>query len=88
MNAQNNTEENQFGKNFWSIPIMLDIALIIAGILAGYSQKDYSVNQKENSHLIGTSYMTMNNEFYKIMSEKSAQESRRKTTKWSCVIRR
>ena len=48
---------------------MLNIALITAGILAGYSKKDYSVNQKENSHLIGASYMTMNNEFYKIMSE-------------------
>lgn len=48
---------------------MLNIALITAGILAGYSEKDYSVNQKENSHLIGASYMTMNNEFYKIMSE-------------------
>ncbi len=69
MNEQNNTEENQFRKKFWSILIMLNIALITAGILAGYSKKDYSVNQKENSHLIGASYMTMNNEFYKIMSE-------------------
>ncbi|MDE6055041.1 MAG: substrate-binding domain-containing protein, partial [Lachnospiraceae bacterium] len=33
------------------------------------TKKDYSVNQKENAHLIGASYMTMNNEFYKIMSE-------------------
>ncbi len=69
MNAQNNREEDQFRKKFWSILIMLNIALITAGILAGYSKKDYSVNQKENSHLIGASYMTMNNEFYKIMSE-------------------
>ena len=69
LNEQNNTEENQFRKKFWSILIMLNIALITAGILAGYSKKDYSVNQKENSHLIGASYMTMNNEFYKIMSE-------------------
>lgn len=34
-----------------------------------YSEKDYSLNQKENSYLIGASYMTMNNEFYKIVSE-------------------
>ncbi len=29
-------------------------------------EKDHSVNQKEHSSLIGASYMTMNNEFYKI----------------------
>lgn len=33
------------------------------------SKGDYSANQKENSRLIGASYMTMNNEFYKILSE-------------------
>ena len=33
------------------------------------SSSDYSLNQKENAYLIGASYMTMNNEFYKIMSE-------------------
>lgn len=38
-------------------------------VLAGSSKHDLSVNQKENSHLIGVSYMTMNNEFYEIMSE-------------------
>ena len=32
-------------------------------------RKDYSVNQKEQSRLIGASYMTMNNEFYQIISE-------------------
>lgn len=56
-------------KLFW---IALALAnLTVLGILAVlvYSDKDYSVNQKRNSYLIGTSYMTMNNEFYKIMSE-------------------
>ena len=33
------------------------------------SGKDYSVSQKERAHFIGLSYMTMNNEFYKIISE-------------------
>ena len=32
-------------------------------------QKGLLRQPKENSHLIGASYMTMNNEFYKIMSE-------------------
>lgn len=32
-------------------------------------KNDYSVNQKENTYLIGASYMTMNNEFYRIISE-------------------
>ncbi len=54
---------------FWSILVLLDV--VIFGILfAGmYTSRDYSFNQKENSYLIGASYMTMNNEFYKIMSE-------------------
>lgn len=30
---------------------------------------DLSTNQKEKAHLIGASYMTMNNEFYKILNE-------------------
>lgn len=54
---------------FWSILVLLDV--VIFGILffGMYTNHDYSLNQKENSHLIGASYMTMNNEFYKIMSE-------------------
>ena len=35
----------------------------------GLSRKDYSANQKENCYRIGVSYMTMNNEFYKIVNE-------------------
>lgn len=31
--------------------------------------RDYSMNHKEHSYLIGASYMTMNNEFYKILNE-------------------
>ena len=37
------------------------------------SGKDYSVSQKERAHFIGLSYMTMNNEFYKIISEINAR---------------
>lgn len=49
--------------------------VIVNAILLGmlfmwvFSKEDFSVNQKKNSHLIGASYMTMNNEFYEIMSE-------------------
>ena len=42
-------------------------ALFIAGNLI--FQPDISTNQKEKSHLIGASYMTMNNEFYEILNE-------------------
>ena len=42
-------------------------ALILAGYLV--LQPDASTNQKEKSHLIGASYMTMNNEFYEILNE-------------------
>ena len=42
-------------------------ALILAGYLV--IRPDVSTNQKEKSHLIGASYMTMNNEFYEILNE-------------------
>lgn len=56
-------------KVFW-ITLAL-VNLTVLGILALLvsSNKDYSVNQKKNAYLIGASYMTMNNEFYKIVSE-------------------
>ncbi|MDE7415829.1 MAG: sugar ABC transporter substrate-binding protein [Lachnospiraceae bacterium] len=56
-------------KRFWSILLLINIALIAVFFWIKYTKKDYSVNQKEYAHLIGASYMTMNNEFYKIMSE-------------------
>ncbi len=56
-------------KLFWSILISVNIVLAGIFVFAGTDKTDYSVNQKKNSHLIGVSYMTMNNEFYKIMSE-------------------
>ncbi len=51
---------------------MLTLAvLIITGcaVWKCWTEKDYSAGQKRNSHLIGMSYMTMNNEFYKIIRE-------------------
>lgn len=56
-------------KRFRSLLLLVNIIILATVVLAGYSRNDYSVNQKENSRLIGASYMTMNNAFYKIMSE-------------------
>lgn len=51
---------------------MINIVVLAAGIWAVASGNDYSASQKENSRLIGATYMTMNNEFYKILSEEIA----------------
>lgn len=51
------------------ILLLANAAVIAAGIFFFGSGRDFSQNQKENSLLIGASYMTMNNEFYKIISE-------------------
>lgn len=50
-----------------NILIYLPLAVLILLVFGG--GRDYSLNQKENSCLIGASYMTMNNEFYKILNE-------------------
>lgn len=60
---------NLYKRVFWSILIFVNVIVILGIIWGGYGRKDYSADQKKNSHLIGVSYMTMNNEFYKIMSE-------------------
>lgn len=54
---------------FWLICVIADVAALLAGAYFFFGGKDFSMNQKENSYLIGASYMTMNNEFYTIMSE-------------------
>lgn len=51
------------------IIILVTAAVIAAGAYIYLCGKDYSLNQKRKSYLIGASYMTMNNEFYKILSE-------------------
>lgn len=54
---------------FWGLLAIVDVFVLGTLYSIVGTKKDYSVNQKENSKLIGASYMTMNNEFYKIMSE-------------------
>ena len=56
-------------KMFWCGFVLFNIIAfgMILGIIC--SKEDHSLNQKKNSLLIGASYMTMNNEFYKIISE-------------------
>lgn len=69
MNTSDSKEYNHLKRNFWIILIAFNLVFIVTALIAVFSPKDYSVNQKQNAHLIGASYMTMNNEFYKIMSE-------------------
>ncbi len=69
MNTSDSKEYNHLKRNFWIILITFNLVFIVTALIAVFSQKDYSVNQKQNARLIGASYMTMNNEFYKIMSE-------------------
>ncbi|WP_022762033.1 substrate-binding domain-containing protein [Butyrivibrio sp. WCD2001] len=45
------------------------LALFSVGILISIKSIDLSKNQKEGSRLIGASYMTMNNEFFRIIHE-------------------
>lgn len=52
--------------------ILVNVTIILAGIFFFLGKGDFSFNQKENSYLIGASYMTMNNEFYKIIGEEIA----------------
>ena len=58
---------------YQSLYKLLMILLVGTGVLllGGYLLflPDVSTNQKEKSHLIGASYMTMNNEFYEILHE-------------------
>lgn len=54
---------------FWGAVALFNIIFLGILIHGTCTKKDYSMNQKENSYLIGASYMTMNNEFYKIVNE-------------------
>ena len=57
-----------FRKIFSTVNLLLYLPVIML-LWAGLSRKDFSLKQQENSYLIGVSYMTMNNEFYKILNE-------------------
>ena len=59
----------KFGRVFWLLLLLVNLLVIGGGLAFLFSGRDYSAAQKQNSSLIGLSYMTMNNEFYKIMSE-------------------
>lgn len=61
--------QKNYGNLFWCILVIVNIVAVGIFLFASMDDTDYSVNQKKNSYLIGVSYMTMNNEFYKIMSE-------------------
>lgn len=61
--------QKDYSKLFWSILIIVNIAIAGIFVVVASDKTDYSTNQKKNSYLIGVNYMTMNNEFYKIMSE-------------------
>lgn len=65
--------------------IILVNCLVLGGIYSffmGGEKKDYSVNQNENRYLIGASYMTMNNEFYRIISEEIKARIEVEGDKW------
>lgn len=61
--------EREHRRKFWAVLLVTNAAIISCVMWACFTKKDYSVSQKRNSALIGMSYMTMNNEFYKIISE-------------------
>lgn len=56
-------------RTFRLVLILVNLLLVGCFAFVSLEKRDYSANQKRNSYLIGMSYMTMNNEFYKIMSE-------------------
>lgn len=64
--------DKRIGKISNAVLIFANVTVILAGIFFFSGIKDFSFNQKEKAYLIGASYMTMNNEFYKIMGEEIA----------------
>lgn len=51
------------------VVLAVNLFFAVSAISFFFGKKDFSSEQKENGRLIGASYMTMNNEFYKIISE-------------------
>lgn len=56
-------------KIFLILVTLMYLPVLWLSVVVFQGKEDYSLNQKENSYLIGASYMTMNNEFYEILSE-------------------
>ena len=53
---------------FMAVSIVTVIVFVLGSIYWFGNFRDHSLNQKENGHLIGMSYMTMNNQFYEILN--------------------
>lgn len=49
-----------------------NVVILAVLLLFFFGGRDFSLEQKEDARLIGASYMTMNNEFYTIISEEVA----------------
>ena len=60
------------GYVWYTVWILANVFFLAAGIFFFGDRTDFSFRQKEDSFLIGASYMTMNNEFYKIIGEEIA----------------
>lgn len=61
--------EKNFTKKIIMVFLLVNATVMAAGVSFFFGSRDFSLNQKKDSLLIGASYMTMNNEFYKIISE-------------------
>ena len=55
-------------KAFIILNLLLYLPILVL-VLTRASNRDYSRNQRKDAYLIGASYMTMNNEFFKILNE-------------------
>ena len=54
------------------IVAVCNVVILAVLLFFFFGGRDFSLEQKEDARLIGTSYMTMNNEFYTIISEEVA----------------
>ena len=63
------------------IMILLAAAAALMVLIFLVFTPDASTGQKENAHLIGASYMTMNNEFYEILNEQISRKGRSNRSK-------
>lgn len=49
--------------------LIIQISILVGIMFFLFGDKDFSIAQKENSHLFGASYMTMNNPFYTVVND-------------------
>ena len=62
-------KNDKYKKIFMAVLSLINLSVFVILIYLGNIKGGYPIGQKEKSYLIGASYMTTNNEFYKIMSE-------------------